>query len=62
MPSFYSWFLTYQASNFKDKMFKLVRSAVGLGDIPVEYTNNPNESANARIKSKVDYKKSKLNV
>ena len=59
---FYSWFVTYQASNFKEKMLKPLRSAVGLGVIPVEYTNNPNESANARIKAKVDYKKSGLHV
>ena len=59
---FYSWFMTYQASNFKEKMLKPLRSAVGLGDIPVEYTNNPNESANDWIKAKVDYKKSELHV
>ena len=59
---FYTWFVTYQASNLKDKMLKPLRSAVGLGDIPAEYTNNPNESANARIKAKVDYKKSELNA
>ena len=59
---FYTWFVTYQASNLKDKMLKPLHSTVGLGDIPAEYTNNPNESANARIKAKVDYKKSELNV
>ena len=59
---FYAWFVTYQASNLKDKMLKPLRSAVGLGDIPAEYTNNPNESANVRIKAKVDYKKSELNA
>ena len=59
---FYSWFVTYQASNFKEKMLKPVRFSVGLGDIPANYTNNPNESANARIKAKVDYKKSELHV
>ena len=35
---------------------------MGLGRIPSEYTNNANESANVRIKAKVDYKKSELNV
>jgi len=43
-------------------MLKPLRLAIGLGDIPAEYTNNPNESANAQIKAKVDYKKSELNV
>ena len=33
-----------------------------MGQIPTEYTNNPNESTNARIKEKVDYKKSELHV
>ena len=46
----------------KKNMIKPVRQAVGLGNAPMEFTNNPNESANARIKSKVDYKKSELNV
>ena len=58
----YAWFVTYQVSNLKDKMLKPLRSAIGLGDIPAEYTNNPNESANAQIKAKVDYKKSELNA
>ena len=48
--------------NMKENMLKPIRQAVGLEKIPVEFTNNPNESANACIKSKVDYKKSELNV
>ena len=53
---FHSWFTKYQASNMKEKMLKPLRTAVGLGQIPAEYTNNPNESTNAQIKEKVDYK------
>ena len=59
---FYDWFLQYHASNMKEKMLRPLREAVGLGRIPNEYTNNANESANARIKAKVDYKKSELTV
>lgn len=43
-------------------MLKMHRQSAGLGDPPKEYTNNPNESANARIKQKVDFKKSELNI
>ena len=57
---FHSWFMQYQAMNFKQKMLRPLCTAVGLGEIPLEYTNNPNKSANARIKAKVDYKKSEL--
>ena len=59
---FHSWFTKYQAPNMKDKMLKPLRVAVGMGEIPAAYTNNPNESANARIKEKVDYKKSELST
>ena len=52
---FHSWFTKYQAQNMKEKMLKPLRQAAGLGQIPAEYTNNPNESTNARIKEKVDY-------
>ena len=51
---FHSWFTKYQAQNMKEKMLKPLRQAAGLGQIPAEYTNNPNESTNARIKEKVD--------
>ena len=58
-PQFHVWFTQYQAMNMKKNMIKPVRQAVGLGNIPMEFTNNP---ANARIKSKVNYKKSELNI
>ena len=41
-------------------MLRPLRTIVGLEEIPAEYCNNPNESANAQIKANVDYKKSKL--
>ena len=43
-------------------LLTLLSSAIGLGDIPAEYTNNPNESTNAQIKANVDYKKFEVNV
>lgn len=62
VPEFHSWFTHYHATNMKSKMLRPVRVKVGLGDPPVHYTNNANESENAKIKSKVDYKKSELSV
>ena len=59
---FYDWFTKYQSANFKEHMLKPLRIRAGLGNPPAMYTNNANESANARIKAKVDYKKSDLNV
>ena len=41
-------------------MLRPLRTAIGLGEIPAEHNNSPNKSANARIKAKVDYKKSEL--
>lgn len=61
-PLFYDWFSKYHSTNFKEHMLKPLRVKAGLGDPPTAYTNNANESANARIKAKVDYKKSDLNV
>jgi len=43
-------------------MLKPLYLAIGLGDFPAEYTNNPNELANIWVKVKVDYKKSELNM
>lgn len=61
-PIFYDWFIKYHGADFKEHMLKSVRVKAGLGDPPVAYTNNANESANARIKAKVDYKKSDLKL
>ena len=49
---FHYCFLQYQAPSM---MIKPLCQTLGLGCIPVEYTNNPNESTNAQIKAKVDY-------
>ena len=58
LPEFHAWFTRYHATNMKHKMLKGLREKVGLGSPPVQFTNNPNESVNAWIKEKVDYKKS----
>ena len=57
---FYKWFLRYHADNMKSKMIAPVRSSLGLGS--GEFTTNANESANARIKTKVNYKANELNM
>lgn len=59
-PIFFKWFQQYQSEIIKSCMLKPVRVRMGLGKIPKEYTNNANESANARIKEKVNYKRSEL--
>ena len=46
----------------KETMLQPLRQKAGLGNPPMPYTNNANESANAKIKEKMDYKKSELNV
>ena len=43
-------------------MLKSARQKCGFGNPPKEYTNNANESANARIKEKVNYKKNEIHV
>ena len=43
-------------THMKHEMLRPIWEKVGIGDPPVPYMNNPNESANARIKEKVDYK------
>ena len=46
----------------KEKMLKPIRVKMGLGNPPKEFNNNENESANARIKEKANYKRSELNI
>ena len=41
-------------------MFKSTHHKGGLGDPPSQFTTNASESVNSVLKSKVDYKKSKL--
>ena len=59
-PQFYDWFKKYQTNNFKTKMLLPLRKSLGLGR--GEYTTNDNESVNALIKKKVDYKASELSI
>ena len=61
-PVFFDWFLKYQSEICKKKMLKPVRVFAKLGNPPITYTNNANESANARLKEKVNNKKSELKV
>ncbi len=61
-PVFHEWFVKYQIDVFKSNMLKALRQRAGLGNPPSEYTNKANESANARIKEKVNYKKSELDI
>lgn len=51
-PLFFTWFAKFHSSDFKEHMLKPQRVKAGLGDPPAVYTNNANESANARIKAK----------
>ena len=46
----------------KTKMLKPLRVKSGLGNPPKDYTNNANESTNARIKEKANYQRSELHV
>lgn len=57
-PQFHDWFLLYHALDMKSKMLLPLRLALGLGNH--EFTTNANESANARIKKKVNYKANEL--
>ena len=61
-PVFYDWFKTYYYSLIKEKMLKPVRIRAGLGDPPLPYYNNANESINSHVKDKVDYKASELHI
>ena len=43
-------------------MLKSVRQKACLGNPPIKFTNNANESTNAKIKAKVDYKESEVDI
>ena len=62
VPAFFQWFKTYHSDLVKEKMLKPVRCKAGLGNPPVQYTTNPNESVNSQVKYKVDYKASELHI
>ena len=59
---FFKWFHAYHAQNVKSCMLKPIRSAIGLGSPPAEYTNNANECVNAIIKWKTSYMASELHT
>lgn len=58
-PHFYDWFLRYHAKDDKTKLLQNFRHSLGIGD--KEFTTNANESINAKIKQKVNYKANELN-
>ena len=51
-PVFFDWFTRYQSNIMKETMLRPLRQKAGLGNPPMPYTNNANESANAKIKEK----------
>ena len=57
---FVRWFRTYKLSVFVQSMLRPIRESAGLGTPPDEFTTNPSESANAVLKTKVNYKRSEL--
>ena len=54
--SFFDYFVKYHASTVCHTMLKDVRIAAGLGSPPGIFTTNANESLNAALKKKVNYK------
>ena len=60
LQSFAKWFYHYKSTLVKSSMLKSTRHKGGLGDPPSQFTTNASESVNSVLKSKVDYKKSKL--
>jgi hypothetical protein len=62
VPVFYNWFKTNHSHLLKTKMLKPIRLRAGLGNPPMRYTSNDNESINSRVKQKVNYKASELHV
>lgn len=46
-----------KAEECKRNLLKPIRTAAGLGNPPVRYTNNNNESYNSVLKREVEYKK-----
>ena len=59
-PQFYEWFSRYHAKDMKTKMLRNFRHSLGIGD--KEFTTNANESINAKIKEKVNYKANELSI
>ena len=60
VSQFVRWFRTYKLSVFVQSMLRPIRESARLGTPPDEFTTNPSESANAVLKTKVNYKRSEL--
>lgn len=56
-PEFYTWFKKVKAEECKRNLLKPIRTAAGLGNPPVRYTNNNNESYKSVLKREEGYKK-----
>ena len=54
--SFFEYFSKFYADVVRHNMLKDVRIAVGLGNPPAIFTTNSNESINAVLKRKMDFK------
>ena len=60
IPGFYPWFCEHKVDSIVSGMLKPVREEAGLGSPPSSFTTNANESLNAMLKRKVDFKKNEL--
>ena len=60
MEAFLNWFKANKVDVICNTMIRPVREECGLGNPPDIFTINPNESINALLKHKMDYKKSEL--
>ena len=56
-PNFHSWMMQYKFDVAVSTMLASVRKAAGLGNPPVQYTQNRNESINRLLKDRTDYTK-----
>jgi hypothetical protein len=54
VPNFFSWFMQYKSSEFKESTLRPLREELGLGSPPLPYYTNDSESINAAIKDEVN--------
>lgn len=57
VPEFHAWFVKYKAEEFCLHTLRSLREDVGLGCPPSAFYTNDNESINATLKERVDYRK-----
>ena len=62
MEGFLHWFMSNKVDMICNTMLHPIREDCGFGNPPDIFTTNPNESVNALLKHKVDYKRSELPV